>query len=123
MRSDSLNDPKRCLPDGTLKCRRPLPHVYKADVLRSIVRNEQGKWVLCAPLNGWPVRARLLQGKGYSEYSKGKGHTEHCAYFGPCRRKPPHHCDTHSTAPIRSSGPCVVASHSELGLGRGLGWC
>jgi hypothetical protein len=56
VRSDGLKDPKRCLPDGTLKPRRPLPHVYKSDVERSISRNELGKWILCAQLNGWPVR-------------------------------------------------------------------
>ena len=46
---------KHLTKDGTLKPRRPLPHVLAADFFDSIVKTSDGRYMFSGILNGWPA--------------------------------------------------------------------
>ena len=57
--SDEYCDPKHCTEDGSLKSRRPMPHVRTRDFFASLAKTEEGKWVFNGVLNGWPALTTL----------------------------------------------------------------
>ena len=50
---------KHCLPDGSLKPRRPLPHARAADFFSSLTRTADGRYIFPGVLNGWPALTNL----------------------------------------------------------------
>lgn len=56
---DDFQDPKHCLPDGSLKPRRPVPQVRSSDFFPKLRLTENGKWVFPGPLNAWPALRNL----------------------------------------------------------------
>ena len=56
---DDFQDPKHCLPDGSLKPRRPVPQVRSSDFFPKLRLTEKGKWVFPGSLNAWPALRNL----------------------------------------------------------------
>ena len=52
---DGVVLPRLCNEDGTIKPRRPLPHIYASDFFRSLVKTRDDRWIFVGKLNGWPA--------------------------------------------------------------------
>ena len=59
---DSFSDARHCTANGSLKPRRPRPHVRASEFLGALERTSGGGWALSSefgPLNGWPALVEL----------------------------------------------------------------
>eukprot|EP00511_Aplanochytrium_stocchinoi_P009391 CAMPEP_0204864056 /NCGR_PEP_ID=MMETSP1348-20121228/3788_1 /ASSEMBLY_ACC=CAM_ASM_000700 /TAXON_ID=215587 /ORGANISM="Aplanochytrium stocchinoi, Strain GSBS06" /LENGTH=537 /DNA_ID=CAMNT_0052014581 /DNA_START=25 /DNA_END=1635 /DNA_ORIENTATION=+ len=54
-----FDHPKYVLKDGSLKPRRPLPHIFRDDFFNSIEGSSDGRWIFNGNLNDWPALSSL----------------------------------------------------------------
>ena len=55
--ADGYTRSKCCRPDGTIKPRRPMPHVFATDFFSSLSVSSDGRWCFTGLLNGCDRRA------------------------------------------------------------------
>lgn len=51
--TDDYSNPKHCLADGSLKPRRPIPHIRASDFFGSLTHTADGRWIYEPAINGW----------------------------------------------------------------------
>ena len=56
---DGLVNEKVCTPEGAIKPRRPMPHIYASDFFKQLVQTKDGRWIFVGRLNGWPALTAL----------------------------------------------------------------